>query len=62
MFFIVPEASNGFRLMFFDVLEIQGPSQIDPEWIWEKSFVHENFQNSEPYDEVKFLENSDVYP
>ena len=47
--------------MFLEVLEIQGPSQIDPRWIWEKSSVHEDFQNFEPHDEVKFHENSYVY-
>ena len=43
VFFMVPETSNGFKLMFFDVLEIQGPSQIDSGSIWEESFFHENF-------------------
>ena len=62
MFFMVPEASNAFKLMFFHALVIQGPSQIDPGSIWEKSFFYENFQNFELYDEVEFLENSYVYP
>ena len=62
MFLVIPEASNAFKLMFFDALEIQEPSQIDPGSIWEKSFFHENFQNFDSYDEVKFLENSYVYP
>mgnify|MGYP003311012887 CR=1 FL=1 len=39
---MVPEASNGFKLMFFHALVIQGPSQIDPGLIWEKLFFHEN--------------------
>ena len=59
MFLVILEASNAFKLMFFDALEIQEPSQIDPGSIWEKSFFHENF---EPHDEVEFLENSYVYP
>ena len=62
MFFMVPEASNAFKLMFFHALVIQEPSQIDPGWIWEKSFFDENFQNFEPYDDVKFHKNSYVYP
>ena len=59
---MVPEASNGSKLMFFHALVIQGPSQIDPGSIWEKLFFHENLQNFEPYDDVKFHENSYVYP
>ena len=38
MFFVVPEASNAFTWMFFDALDVQGPSLIDPGLIWEKSF------------------------
>ena len=62
MFLSIPEASNAFKWMFFDALEIQEPSQIDPWSIWEKSFFHENFQNFEPHDDVKFHKNSYVYP
>ena len=47
MFLVIPEASDAFKLMFFDALEIQEPSWIDPGSIWEKSFFHENFQNFE---------------
>ena len=43
MFLMIPEASNGFKLMFFHALVIQGPSQIDPWSIWEKSFFHQKF-------------------
>ena len=43
MFFMVPEASNASKRMFFDALEIQEPSQIDPGLIWGNSFFHENF-------------------
>ena len=43
MFFMVPEASNGFTMIFFHALVIQEPSQIDSGSIWEKSFFHENF-------------------
>ena len=53
---MVPEAFNAFKLMFFHALVIQEPSQIDSGSIWENSFFHENFQNFESYDEVKFLE------
>ena len=35
---MVPEASNTFKSMFFDALEIREPSQIDPGAIWENSF------------------------
>ena len=59
---MVPEASNGSKLIFFDALEIQEPSQIDPGSIWEKSFVHEKIQNVEPYDEAYFHKNSYVCP
>ena len=48
MFFMVPEASNGSKLMFFHALVIQGPSQIDPGSIWEKSFFHENVHQKCP--------------
>ena len=44
---MVPEASNGFKLMFFHALVIQGPSQIDPGSIWEKSFFHQNLHFTE---------------
>ena len=50
MFLMIPEASNAFKWMFFDALEIQEPSQIDPGSIWEKSFFHENFQNFDPHE------------
>ena len=62
MFLMIPEASNGFKLMFFHALVIQEPSQIDSGSIWKKSFFHENFQNFESYDEVEFLENLYVCP
>ena len=39
MFLRIPEASNAFKWMFFDALEIQEPSQIDPGWIWEFFFM-----------------------
>ena len=39
-FFIILEASNAFKMMFFDVLKVQGPSQIDFGSIWETSFFH----------------------
>ena len=42
MFLRIPEASNAFKWMFFDALEIQEPSQIDPWSIWERSFFHQN--------------------
>ena len=58
---MVPEASNGFKLMFFHALVIQGPSQIDSGSIWEKSFFDENFQNFEPYDEAYSHKNLYVY-
>jgi len=48
MFFMVPEASNAFKFMFFHALVIQEPSQIDPGLIWEKSFFHENFHQKCP--------------
>ena len=61
MFLVIPEASNALKWMFFDALEIQEPSQIDPGSIWEKSFFHETFhffdRNFEPY----FHENSHVH-
>ena len=47
--------------MFFHALVIQEPSQIDSGLIWKKSFFHEDFQNFEPYDDVKFHKNSYVY-
>ena len=50
MFFMVPEASNGSKLMFFHALVILGPSLIDPGSIWKKSFFHENFQNFVPHE------------
>ena len=50
VFFMVPEASNAFKWMFFHALVIQGPSQIDPGSIWEKSFFHEDFQNFDPHE------------
>ena len=62
MFLRIPEASNAFKWMFFDALEIQEPSQIDPGSIWEKSFFHENLQNFDPHEEVEFPKNSYVYP
>ena len=62
MFLVIPEASNALKWMFFDALEIQEPSQIDPGSIWEKSFFHENFQNFDPHEEVEFPKNSYVYP
>ena len=43
MFLMIPEASNGFKLMFFHALVIQGPSQIDPWSIWENHFFIKNF-------------------
>ena len=61
MFLMIPEAPNAFKWMFFDALEIQEQSWIDPGSIWEKSFFHEIFQNFEPYDEVEFHKNSYVY-
>ena len=51
MFFMVPEASNAFKRMFFDALEIQEPSWIDPGSIWEKSFFHENFRDFDPHEQ-----------
>ena len=41
VFFMVPEASNGFKLMFFHALVIQEPSHIDSGSIWETSIFHE---------------------
>ena len=40
-------------LMFFDALEVPGPSQSDPGSIWETSFFDENFAQGKP--EVKIL-------
>ena len=48
MFFMVPEASNTFKLMFLDALEVQESSQIDPGLIWGNSFFHENFHQKCP--------------
>ena len=42
-FFIILEASNAFKMMFFNVLEVQGPPQIDFGSIWETSFFHHFF-------------------
>ena len=40
-------------LMFFDALEVPGPSQSDPGSIWETSFFDEFFAQGKP--EVKIL-------
>ena len=61
MFFMVPEASNGSRMMFFHALVIQGPSQIDPGWIWETSLFHENFHFLTEILRPYFHENSHVH-
>ena len=39
---MVPEASNASKRMYFDALEIQEPSQIDPGLIWENHFLQIN--------------------
>ena len=45
---MVPEASNAFKRMFFDALEIQEPSQIDLGLIWGNSFFHKKFHQKCP--------------
>ena len=45
---MVPEASNTFKLMFLDALEVQESSQIDPGLIWGNSFFHENIHQKYP--------------
>ena len=48
-FFIILEASNAFKMMFFDVLEVQGPSQIDSGSNGETSFFCISFTFLNPY-------------
>ena len=45
---MVPEASNTFKLMFLDALEVQESSQIDPGLIWGNSFFYENVHQKCP--------------